>query len=100
MWPYAASARQRSSSVGHARGGADGEFAVLDAALDSVAPSHQSGEAEMDSGPQRIVALSLHECFAVERHRRLRVACLDAGQMRHDGCALGSGRGGCTSLLE
>ena len=53
----------------------------------------------MDSGPQHIVALSLQECFAVERHRRLR-ACLNAGQMCHYGCALGSGRGGCTSLLE
>ena len=87
------------SSVADTRGGADGELAVLDAALDAVAETHQPGEAEVDPGLERIVAAGLRECLAVESHGVLR-ARLDAGQMGQDGRALVARRSRGARLFE
>ena len=66
--------------VADTRGGADGELAVLDAALDAFAEAHQSGEAEVDRGLERVVAFGFRERLAVERHR----LCADSPGRRPD----------------
>ena len=57
-------------SVADTRGGADGELSVLDAALDPLGQAHQSGEAEVDGGLERIVALGFRRVPRGRARRR------------------------------
>ena len=74
-----------------ARGGADGQCSVFHPFLDPSREAHERGQAEVDGGLERSVGLGFRQGIAIERDGVL-WACLDAGQMGHDRCALVAGR--------